>query len=83
MVEAVIDRFEGSVAVLLVGHDEHNLNVPRRLLPHEAREGSWLRVELDIRGQFLSASVDDAETAQAKQRISEKLERLRRGEHLK
>jgi len=32
-------------------------------------------------GKVLSAIIDEEETARAKQRIAEKLERLRRGEH--
>lgn len=82
MMKAVIDRFEGDFAILILGDDEQRINVPRKLLPKKSREGSWLQVEIQ-EGEIRSAVIDDEETARAKQRISEKLERLRRGDHLK
>ncbi len=82
MMKAVIDRFEGKYAVLILGEGERQLNVPRTLLPKKAKEGSWLQVEIENES-LLSAVLDEAETDNAKQRIAEKLERLRRGNHLK
>ena len=79
--QAVIDRFEGEWAVLLVGEEERRLNVPRKNLPRGAQEGHWLQVELEG-DQLLSVSIDREATEQARQRVMEKLERLRRGEHL-
>jgi hypothetical protein len=81
MEQAVIDRFEGRYAVLLVGDDQRPLNVPKRLLPRDAREGQWLRVELDGE-QVVRVEIDEAATEVARRRIQEKLERLRRGDHL-
>ena len=80
--KAVIDRFEGAFAVLVVGEDEQRLNVPRKLLPEQSKEGSWLQVEIQ-NGEVVSAVMDEEETANAQQRIAEKLARLRRGDHLK
>jgi hypothetical protein len=77
---AVIDRFEGDQAVLLVGESERQVVVTRSALPHGSREGHWLQVEF-AGDQLVSAAVDEAGTARAKERIAEKLERLRRGEH--
>lgn len=83
MVEkAVIDRFEGGLAVLLVGEDERRIDIPRECLPKGAREGYWLQVELE-EGQLVYAALDPEETMRAKRRILEKLQRLRRGDHLK
>ena len=79
--KAVIDRFENDSAVLLVGEEEEKLVVPRKSLPDGAKEGVWLQVEVED-DRLLSAVVDLDETAAAKKRIAEKLERLRRGEHL-
>jgi hypothetical protein len=76
--KAVIDRFEGSFAVVFIG--EKRLDVPRGNLPKGVKEGTWLMVE--ISGDTLvSAQIDAEETARAKKRILEKLERLRKGEH--
>ena len=82
MMKAVIDRFEGKFAVLIVGEDEQHLNVLKKLLPKQSREGSWLQMEIQ-NGEVISAIMDEEETANAKQRIAEKLARLRRGDHLK
>jgi len=79
--KAVIDRFEGEFAILIVGEDEQRINVLRTLLPKQTREGSWLQVEIQ-NGEVSSVVIDEEETARAKQRITEKLARLRRGDHL-
>jgi len=80
--KVVVDRFEGEFAVLIVEEDEQRLNVPRKLLPEQSKEGSWLQVEIQ-NGEVVSAVMDEEETANAQQRIAEKLARLRRGDHLK
>jgi len=80
--KAVIDRFEGKFAVLIVGDDDQRINVLKKLLPKQSREGSWLQVEIQ-NGEVISAVIDEEETANVKQRIAEKLARLRRGNHLK
>ena len=80
--KAVIDRFEEDKAVLLVGDQERKLVVPRKSLPRGVKEGHWLKVEI-TGDKLLSALIDEQETARARQRITEKLERLRRGEHMK
>ena len=50
--KAVIDRFEGDFAVILFGDKEIKTDIPRELLPKDAKEGSWLNVsfELDAEG---------------------------------
>jgi hypothetical protein len=82
MEKAVIDRFEGQYAILLVGQEQRKMDVPRAKLPKGAREGSWVKVDLDG-GQVRSIDLDPEETERAKTRIAEKLARLRKGEHRK
>lgn len=80
-VKAVIDRFEEQHAVLLVGETQKQMVVPRKSLPGKAREGHWLKIEIE--GETLvSAVIDKDETDRARQRIAEKLARLRQGDHL-
>jgi len=80
--KAVVDRFEGDKAVLLLEEGKKQLDVPRASLPKDVREGAWLQVELD--GETpKTASLDVEETNRARERIEDKLGRLRRGEHLK
>ena len=80
MMKAVIDRFEGEYAILILGEDERRINVLRKVLPKKAREGLWLQVEIRD-GEVCDITIDDKETERARQRIAEKLERLRRGDH--
>jgi hypothetical protein len=82
MMKAVIDRFEGDLAVLILEGSQARVNVPRASLPKKSQEGSWLQVEIED-GEVRKALLDEAETARTRQRIDEKLERLRRGEHRK
>ncbi len=42
--KAVVDRFEGESAVLLVGEEEKRMVVPRHSLPTSAREGVGFRL---------------------------------------
>ena len=79
-VKAVIDRFEGDKAVVLVGEEQDRLVVPRAELPNDAKEGDWLIADVED-DRILSAELDQDETVRAKERIAEKLARLRRGEH--
>jgi hypothetical protein len=74
--KAVIDRFEGKLAVLMVG--EKPVNVLRSALPEGVKEGDWLEVEFKNE-KLVSAKVDAGEKEKMKARISEKLEKLRRG----
>jgi hypothetical protein len=78
--KAVIDRFEGDLAVLIVGEEERRMNVPRELLPKQAKEGSWLKLDIldDAPNNIV---MDDQETENVKQRIAEKLARLRKGDY--
>ena len=82
MEHAVIDRFEGKMAVLLVGDEQRQVDVPKAQLPKHAREGHHLQIELKG-DQVIQALIDKEATERARKRIEDKLNRLRRGEHLK
>ncbi len=79
--KAVIDRWEGDQAVLLVGEDEQQLVVERNALPPGSKEGDWVQVEIQA-GSLVSATLDANETAARRARIADKLDALRRGEQL-
>jgi hypothetical protein len=80
MMKAVIDRFEGEFAILIVGDDEHHVNVSRKLLPKEAKEGHWLQLDI-VGGEVSNIELDEQETKKARQRIAEKLAHLRKGDY--
>jgi hypothetical protein len=75
--KAVIDRFEGEKAVLLVGEEQDKLIVLKSFLPKTAKEGDWLNVEVED-DRVLSASIDTGKTNAMKTRIANKLDSLRR-----
>ena len=66
--KAVIDRFEGEYAVLLIGEEEHKANIPKRYLPYEACEGTWLKIGFEI---------DNETTNKQREKISSLLEKLK------
>ncbi len=66
--KAVIDRIVDGVAVMLLGEDEHKVEIPVALLPEGAREGSWLKVSLEL---------DQEGEMQQREKISNLLEKLR------
>ena len=61
--EAVVDRFEGDYAVLLF--EDTPVMFPKRFLPKGTKEGSWLKLSLDLR-----------KTAEQKEKISNLLKKL-------
>ena len=67
--KAVIDRFEGELAVLLLGDKgEFRLNFPLSLLPADCREGDILNISIER---------DLAATEQTKERVSGLMEKLK------
>ena len=82
IVEAVIDRFEGQYAILLVGDDKRSINVRRDSLPSEVYEGCWLVVELED-DKIINVTIDREKTVTVKQLIADKLAALRRGDQLR
>lgn len=80
---AVVDRFvNGEFAVLLVGPQEVERVVLRSTLPRETQEGTWLKTGWDG-ATLLWAELDPAATEQARNRVADKLARLRqRGRRL-
>lgn len=80
--KAVIDRFEGDYAILIIGEEERQINVLRSLLPKEAKEGQWLTLDI-VGGEPHNIVIDEHETDQVKKRVADKMAALRRGDHLK
>jgi hypothetical protein len=82
MASAVIDRFEGDWAIVMLDGQQEPINFLRSALPRNAREGDHLQIELND-GKVTSVSIDEAAKQSALERIQAKMERLRRGDHLK
>ncbi len=78
--KAVVDRIEeGRQAVLLVGEDEREFVVPVAQLPEGAGAGAWLRVRLEG-AELTVLGIDQGEEEAARQRIEDKMARLRQRE---
>ncbi|NLO48771.1 MAG: DUF3006 domain-containing protein [Clostridiales bacterium] len=60
----IIDRFEGNFAVVEL-ENKDTVNVPKQILPDDAKEGTVLAIE-----------IDHLETETRKRRISEKMNEL-------
>ncbi|HHX74865.1 MAG TPA: DUF3006 domain-containing protein [Firmicutes bacterium] len=66
--KAVIDRFEGEYAVVLFGEEEIKADIPKKLLPPGAREGSRLNVIFEL---------DEDGTKKQEEKIKNLLEKLK------
>lgn len=60
-VTAVIDRFEGSKAVLLLAENEIQAVWPREYLPQDAVEGDYLELTIQIDRQATQAAREEAD----------------------
>ncbi len=67
-ITATIDRFEGDLAVLLVGDEETAVNIHRSDLPPEAKQDDILQLEVTI---------DYKATERRRADVREKIERLK------
>lgn len=56
MIRAVIDRFEGAQAVLLVGEEDRKAVFPRKYLPEALREGDHVNIAI----RFDAAATESA-----------------------
>lgn len=67
IVKAVIDRFEGNKAVLLLGNEEQQASWPRDMLPPGVKSGDYLT---------FTVSFDKATTEEAHQEASDLLKKI-------
>lgn len=77
----VIDRFEGSTAVI-VADDGREFEAPRRALPEDVGEGTVLRLNLEnpLAGDWSAAAVDEAEQARRSRQARKTLDRMKRSD---
>lgn len=64
---AVVDRFEGEYAVVFLGEEEYQIDIPRRFLPPETMEGDVLRLQW---------SIDPEETKRRRRRVKRLIDEL-------
>ena len=80
-VKASLDRFEGDYAIVY-SDDGRKFDVARTLLPKRARQGARLKLRISENDKVTSVSIDREGEKELKKKIKEKLERIKRGEHL-
>ena len=77
----VFDRYEGEYAVLIDQHNHQIYNIAIGYLPTSVQVGDYLDLSFDTANQP-QLILDPEQRQAAEQRITAKLERLRRGDHL-
>lgn len=82
MRHAVIDRYEDIMAVLLIGKSNKPMIIERALIPNDVKEGTWLRIRIK-QGKIIEIIIDEKTTEARALIIKNKMDRLRKGEHLK
>ncbi len=48
MISAYLDRFEGQLAVLLLGDEMRPVNFPRDYLPADVSEGDYISIDISL-----------------------------------
>lgn len=48
MISAYIDRYEGDLAVLLLGESMKKVNFPKEFLPAEVGEGDYVKIDITL-----------------------------------
>ena len=74
--KAVIENITEGKAVLLIGETEEEKVIPINKLPKGANVGDWLQLRFD-NGQIIKITIDKEETEKVKERIKEKMKKLR------
>ena len=60
MTMAVIDRFEGENAVLLVGKNEQQVIFPTSELPKDLNEGDYLRMNISFDAEATKSALNES-----------------------
>ena len=60
MISAYLDRFEGDLAVLLLGEAMGKVNIPRVFLPKDVAEGDYLKLTIERDAAATDAAEDEA-----------------------
>ena len=48
MIAAYIDRYEGNIAVLLLGEEMKKVNFPKEFLPTDVGEGDYITIDIAL-----------------------------------
>ena len=60
MISAYIDRYEGDLAVLLLGEEMKKVNCPRKFLPEDVDEGDYIKIDIALDQEANEAAEQEA-----------------------
>ena len=60
MISAYIDRYEGDLAVLLLGEEMKKVNFPRKFLPEDVDEGDYIKIDIALDQEANEAAEQEA-----------------------
>ena len=60
MISAYIDRYEGELAVLLLGESMKKVNFPREFLPDDVDEGDYITLDIALDEEANKKAEDEA-----------------------
>ncbi|BAL83688.1 hypothetical protein SELR_19800 [Selenomonas ruminantium subsp. lactilytica TAM6421] len=60
MISAYIDRYEGNLAVLLLGEEMKKVNFPREFLPEDVDEGDYIKIDIALDKEANDAAEQEA-----------------------
>ncbi len=60
MISAYIDRYEGKLAVLLLGEEMKKVNFPREFLPDDVGEGDYIKIDIALDKEANEAAEQEA-----------------------
>ena len=60
MISAYIDRYEGQLAVLLLGEEMKKVNFPREFLPDDVGEGDYIKIDIALDKEANEAAEQEA-----------------------
>lgn len=60
MISAYIDRYEGNLAVLLLGEEMKKVNFPREFLPDDVGEGDYIKIDIALDKEANEAAEQEA-----------------------
>ena len=81
IVRASLDRFEENDIAVVYADDGRKFDVPKGLIPADAKEGDRLRIYLQDT-KVIKARIDHEGTEELTRKIKEKLEKLKGNQHL-
>ena len=76
IVRASLDRFEENDFAVVYADDGRKFDLPKELIPADAKEGDRLRIYLQDT-KVIKARIDHEDTEELERKIKEKLERLK------